>query len=300
LKLKDLYRQVTMQIVAELEAGAVPWTKPWRHTRSGSVMPQNFATGRPYSGINIPILWGAAVAGGYDRHQWLTYKQAQALGGNVRKGEHGSVVVFTKKLVAGEDDEAKLVSMLRTYAVFNVAQVDGLPEATETTAEMPEHERLAAVETFVAATSADVRIGGNQPMYVSSPDFIAIPALGQFRDANSYYATLLHECGHYAVSRIMPHGARRRLVSLALAMRQLGIIRALRGTQGAGRRAGTGSTGWLGPQRGRAPSPSTSCRRGCRSGWSRRSHDQAKVRSRLDRRHGGAGPSPYCGEAYAA
>lgn len=87
--------------------------------------------------------------------------------------------------------------MLRTYTVFNIAQVNGLPEATESAAEMPEHERLAAVETFVAATSADVRIGGNQPMYVSSTDFIAMPALGQFRDANSYYATLLHECGHW-------------------------------------------------------------------------------------------------------
>lgn len=197
MKLTDLYRQVTLEIVAELETGAVPWTKPWRHTRTGSAMPQNFATGRPYSGINIPILWGAATAGGYDRHQWLTYKQAQTLGGNVRKGEHGSTVVFTRNLITGEDDEAKLISMLRTYTVFNVAQVDSLPEPADLDSELPEHERMAAAEAFVAATQADIRIGGNQPMYVSSLDFIAMPALGQFCDAGSYYATLLHECGHW-------------------------------------------------------------------------------------------------------
>src|ERR1700692_1154202 len=123
MRLTNLYEQVTAKIVAELEAGGVPWTKPWRSPHSGSVMPQNFATSRPYSGINIPILWGAAIGAGYERHQWLTFKQAKALGAHVRKGEHGTIVVFTKTLSVGDEDDRQTVSMLRTYSVFNVAQI---------------------------------------------------------------------------------------------------------------------------------------------------------------------------------
>src|SRR5579862_499876 len=85
MRLNSLYKQVTAKIVAELEAGAIPWTKPWRHQHTGSVMPANFATHRPYSGVNIPILWGAAIQGGYERHQWLTFKQAKELGAKVKK-----------------------------------------------------------------------------------------------------------------------------------------------------------------------------------------------------------------------
>ena len=204
MKLANLYEQVTTKIIAELETGAVPWTRPWRYQRTGSIMPQNFATGRPYSGVNIPILWGEAIAKGYDRHQWLTFKQAQELKATVRKGEHGTVVVFTKKLRVGEEDETKLVSMLRTYSVFNVAQVDGFTEDLATPEALPELDRMAAVDAFVGATKAEIRTGGNQPMYVPSQDFIAMPALGQFRDANNFYATLLHECGHWS-------GAEKRL-----------------------------------------------------------------------------------------
>jgi hypothetical protein len=107
--------QVTSTIVAELERGAIPWTKPWRNiTPVGSVMPDNAATNRPYSGINIPILWGAALGGGYDRHLWMTSKQALAAAAQVRGGEHGTAVVFTKKLTVGDDEEEeeRLVSML--------------------------------------------------------------------------------------------------------------------------------------------------------------------------------------------
>ena len=204
MKLANLYEQVTTKIIAELETGAVPWTRPWKYQRTGSIMPQNFATGRPYSGINIPILWGEAIAKAYDRHQWLTFKQAQGLKATVRKGEHGTVVVFTKKLRVGEEDETKLVSMLRTYSVFNVAQVDGLTEVLAEPEALPELDRVAAVDAFVGATKAEIRTAGNQPMYVPSQDFIAMPALGQFRNANNFYATLLHECGHWS-------GAERRL-----------------------------------------------------------------------------------------
>ena len=204
MRIANLYEQVTAKIVAELEVGAVPWTKPWRSPHSGSVMPQNFATRRPYSGVNIPILWGAAIGAGYERHHWLTFKQAKALGAHVRKGEHGTIVVFTRTLSLGdeEDEDRQTVSMLRTYSVFNVAQVDGLAE--EALEPEPLDDRIARVERFVAATQADVRIGGSEAAYVPSRDYIKMPPVAAFREASSFCATLLHECGHWA-------GAEKRL-----------------------------------------------------------------------------------------
>jgi antirestriction protein ArdC len=203
LKLANLYAQVTSTIVAELESGAIPWTKPWRNTTPvGSVMPHNAATNRPYSGINIPILWGAALTSGYDRHLWMTYKQAFAAGAQVRGGEHGTIVVFTKKLKVGDDEEERRVSMLRTYTVFNVAQIDGLLPKEPVI--LTEVERIHGVEAFVKATDAIVKTGGNQPMYVPSLDYIVMPPAGAFRTVEHFYAVELHELGHWA-------GAEKRL-----------------------------------------------------------------------------------------
>ena len=203
MKLANLYAQVTSTIVAELESGAVPWTKPWRNTAAvGSVMPHNAATNRPYSGINIPILWGAALTGGYDRHLWMTYKQALAVGAQVHGGEHGTIVVFTKKLKVGDDDDERLVSMLRTYTVFNVAQIDGLPQQVPVV--LTDLERIHGVEAFVKATDAEIKTGGNQPMYVPSLDYIVMPPAGAFRTIEHFYATELHELGHWS-------GAEKRL-----------------------------------------------------------------------------------------
>jgi antirestriction protein ArdC len=196
MRIANLYEQVTAKIVAELEAGAVPWTKPWRSSHSGSVMPQNFVTRRPYSGINIPILWGAAIGAGYERHHWLTFKQAKALGAHVRKGERGTIVVFTRTLSVGDEDDRQTVSMLRTYSVFNVAQIDGL--ADQELEPEPLDDGIARVKSFVAATQADVRIGGSEAAYVPSRDYIKMPPLMAFQNASSFFATLLHECGHWA------------------------------------------------------------------------------------------------------
>jgi antirestriction protein ArdC len=161
-------------------------------------MPHNAATNRPYSGINIPILWGAAVGGGYDRHLWMTYKQALAAGAQVRGSEHGTIVVFTKKLRVGEEDEERLVSMLRTYTVFNVAQIDGLAEMKPVI--LTDVERINGVEAFVKATDAEIKTGGNQPMYVPSRDYIVMPPAGTFRTVEHFYATELHEIGHWTAA----------------------------------------------------------------------------------------------------
>jgi antirestriction protein ArdC len=115
MKINALYESVTNSIIKEMEAGAVPWVKPWKTPRNhGSVMPHNLATGRPYSGINIPLLWGAADAMDYTTHEWMTYQQAQMRGATVRKGEKGTHIVFTKQLLKKDDDEEKRLAPRRT------------------------------------------------------------------------------------------------------------------------------------------------------------------------------------------
>ena len=123
-----IYETVTNQIIAELEAGAIPWTQPWKNQRRGGVMPLNAATGRPYSGINIPILWHAVRVNAYPSHEWMTFKQAVEKKACIKKGSKGTMVVFTKRIVRDKEDERASISMLKTYHVFNVEQIEGLPD----------------------------------------------------------------------------------------------------------------------------------------------------------------------------
>src|SRR5258708_7925693 len=129
---RDLYAEVSTRIVAELEAGAAPWVKPWSAT-AGMNTPCNAVTNRPYSGCNVLLLWMAQTAG-YRTPRFLTFKQALELGGNVRKGEHGTNVYFVKKLPVndkGSDDNSatRLIPMMRDYTVFNVDQCENLPDS---------------------------------------------------------------------------------------------------------------------------------------------------------------------------
>ena len=194
-----IYETVTNQIIADLEAGTVSWLRPWKsNPASIGIMPTNAATGRSYSGINIPILWGSASQNKYQRHAWLTYKQAQEKGAQVRKGEKATMVVFTKKMTRGEDEDKKTFSMLKQYFVFNVAQIDGLPEVP--VIERPEMERHQAVEAFIEATKARFRFGGDRACYIPSADFINMPEIWQFKTVENFYATELHELTHWSGS----------------------------------------------------------------------------------------------------
>ena len=132
---RDLYAEVSTRIVAELEAGAAPWVKPWSAT-PGANTPCNAATNRPYSGCNVILLWMAQTAG-YRTPRFLTFKQALELGGNVRKGEHGTKVYFVKQLqvqdrVEEDHSSTRLIPMMREYTVFNVDQCENLPENVRT------------------------------------------------------------------------------------------------------------------------------------------------------------------------
>ncbi len=111
----DIYQSVTASIIADLEKGAVPWAKPWKGGNSGGIMPINYATRRQYNGINVLILWATRDENGYPTGEWLTFKQAQALGANLKKGEKGTRVVFTKKLTIEEEEDTRDIFMLKTF-----------------------------------------------------------------------------------------------------------------------------------------------------------------------------------------
>lgn len=205
MKIQELYRSVTEGIIRDLENGAPVWLKPWKTGNTGGIMPVNAVTGRSYHGINVPILWGAASERGYQRHAWLTFKQAADKGANVRKGEKGTHVVFTKpyKVTDKETDEEKTIKMLKVYCVWNVAQIDGLPDPAQPQ-EVPPEARAEAVDSFIEATNATIEHGGDRACYVPSRDFINLPPFASFKGPEHYYATLCHETIHWS-------GAKHRL-----------------------------------------------------------------------------------------
>lgn len=207
--MRDVYQEVTNKIIAELEAGTAPWHKPWAAAGDDGPIPARpiRSCGTPYNGINVLLLWSEQQLRGYASNQWMTFKQAIALGGCVRKGEKGSMVVYADRSVktrtndAGEE-ETYAIPFMKAYTVFNVAQVDGLPDRfyrASVVVPVTEHARNARVDAFVTATGADVRHGGNRAFCAHAGDgFVQMPHLAQFEDAASYYGTLLHELTHWS------------------------------------------------------------------------------------------------------
>lgn len=202
----SLYQEVTDRIVAELEAGRVPWVQPWGSSSAGLGLPKNAATGRQYSGINILILWGAVIDKAYPCQHWLTFRQALSLGGEVRKGERGTTVVYADRFVPQDErerarrdgDEPNAVPFLKRFAVFNVAQCEGLPEsAFPPAAPLPERQIEPRAEALIAATGADFITRGDKAFYAPSLDLIQVPPQPAFFQQIDFYRTCFHELGHW-------------------------------------------------------------------------------------------------------
>lgn len=206
-----LYDEVTARIIAELEAGRLPWVQPWgRVDGAGPGLPRNALTGRPYSGINILILWGAVIAHGFPSQSWLTYRQAQEAGGSVRQGEHGQCVVYADRFLPDGRGEASAAScgeqadqpnrgiwFLKRFTVFNVAQCEGLRQGlVADPAPLPPREIIPRAEAVIAASGVDVRIGGADAFYAPDPDFVQVPPQPAFFHQIDYYRTCLHELTH--------------------------------------------------------------------------------------------------------
>ncbi len=201
----DVYTRVTEKIVKDLENGVRPWLKPWNPANTeGRIVRPLRANGTPYRGVNVLSLWLDATEKGFSSPYWLTFRQAKELGGFVKKGEHGSLVVYADSFTKTEKDEAgkeveSEIFFMRGYTVFNAEQVEGLPGRYATCpapVQKPE-ERIAHAEAFFSATKADVRQGGDRAYYALLGDYVRMPPFVAFRDGVSYYATLAHELTHW-------------------------------------------------------------------------------------------------------
>ena len=203
---QDVYSRVTARIVADLEQGVRPWAKPWSaELAAGKITRPLRHNGLPYSGINILLLWGSAMEGGFNAPIWMTYRQSVELGAHVRKGEKGSLVVYANSITRKETDEAsgnaieREIHFMKGYTVFNVEQIEGLPEYYYAKPEprVSDIKRIDHAEKFFENLRADIRHGGTRAYYAQEHDYIRMPPFEAFCDAESYYATLAHESTHW-------------------------------------------------------------------------------------------------------
>jgi len=203
---RDVYQAITDQIIAAIEAGTGTFTMPW-HRDASHAMPINALSGNAYNGVNVIALWAAAELRGYGTGYWATYRQWNLLGGQVRQGEKSSIVVFYKQTelearsAETGEPENRSVRYARASRVFNAEQVEGW-EAPRPAICDPAAV-LGDTEAFIAALSADIRIGGNRAYYQPRTDHIQMPDRDRFTGTEtstateSYYAVLLHELTHW-------------------------------------------------------------------------------------------------------
>ena len=188
----DIFEKITGKIIELLEAGTVPWRQPW----SGAA-PTNLASLKPYNGINFLML-GCL---GFESNYWLTFKQAQKIGGSVKAGEKSpAFVVYTdnwlsKRTRPDGTEEVEVRRFLKYTPVFNISQCRGIqtPEREER-----DIEPLSTCTTFLEGLNEKPRIEtGHLAAYVPSDDKIVMPAIKHFRDAENYHSSLFHELTHW-------------------------------------------------------------------------------------------------------
>lgn len=206
-----LYSEVTDRIIAQLEEGTLPWVRPWDNGKAALGLPRNGGTGRRYSGINVLILWHRLFEQGYGSQRWLTYRQAQALGGNVRKGEQGTTVCYADRFTpkyqdhvsTGPDGEPRQIAFLKRFTVFNLDQCEGLDVAAsaDTIATWNPAIAMPRAQALIAASGADIRIGGGEAYYAPQDDYIRVPRPEHFHEPINWYRTALHELGHWTGHR---------------------------------------------------------------------------------------------------
>ena len=188
---KDLYQQITDQIIEALEQGVMPWQKPWDSGWPQMAIPCNGESGRQYSGINVLLLWMSAIRKNFTQRKWVTFQGANHLGGQVRTGEKSTVIIFYKQnmfeekddngnVVLDENGDPKMKSsvFIRGHHVFNIEQCDGLDVLPN----------KMGMQLYNKAQ--------DRACYIPRKDCIVMPDFKKFNTSDDYYATLLHECGH--------------------------------------------------------------------------------------------------------
>lgn len=195
----DAYKVITDKIVEALEEGVVPWKQPWNARLTG---PRSLSTGKAYQGVNVFMLLFTSMSRGYGSQWWGTYKQISERGGQVRKGEKGTPVVFWRILEVKDDkapDGKKKIPMLRYFTVFNADQCDDVKVPTaETFVDVvdPIEEADRIVQAYLTADGPTLNHGGNSAAYSPVFDTVVMPETNQFLSTDGYYSTLFHELGH--------------------------------------------------------------------------------------------------------
>jgi antirestriction protein ArdC len=229
---QDIYSRITHQIVSHLEQGVRPWVKPWNAEHAaGRITRPLRHNGKPYSGINVLLLWASAMTQNFAAPIWMTFRQAAELDAHIRKGEKGSLVVYADSITHKETDDKtgdeidREIPFLKGYTVFNVEQIDGLPETyyAKAAASLDPVAHIAHADNFFATIGATIRHGGNRAFYSIAADAIQMPAFGSFQDADRYYATLAHEFTHWTgnKSRLDRDFGRHRFGSEGYAIEEL-------------------------------------------------------------------------------
>lgn len=210
----DIYQAITDRILDSLKKGHLPGVgRPWDSSERMPSIPCNAASGRQYSGINVPLLWSAAEARGFSQDRWLTFRQAKEAGGTVRKGEKSTLACFYKPMkrevtdVNGEpelDEEGnpkeRHFAILRGFNLFNVDQCDGLPEEITNPPEnsVEGFNNVDALDDFISGCGIKVvhSLDRDQAAYYPRQDRVLLPAKERFHGADEYYSIALHELTH--------------------------------------------------------------------------------------------------------
>ncbi len=195
----DIYQAVTDRILEMLDKGTVPWRHPIRGGAGGD-WPKNLESRRPYRGVNVFLLAVTSWMKGYGSAFWMTYRQAAASGGNVRKGEKSTMVVFWKQYDTRDKvtGDPKRVPVLRYYNVFNAEQCEGIKPPDAPPEPAAPFEPIGEAERIVAGYAGGpvIEHAGAQAYYRPSADLVRLPEPGRFLSREFYYATAFHELVH--------------------------------------------------------------------------------------------------------
>ena len=208
-KKSDVYQIITDKMISLLEAGTIPWQKPWKTTKGGKqILPKNFISNKNYNGINLFLLSCTP----YESNLWLTYNQAKGKGGSVKKGEKGFPVVFwnfldkkdraSGQIVVGPNGKVERIPLLRYYTVFNIEQCEGI-EIPKSKTPLEEEQKIVFCPNEEAEKiwqgmpgKPELLFGGNAAYYSPSLDIVKMPEKESFVSPAHYYSVLFHEVTH--------------------------------------------------------------------------------------------------------
>jgi antirestriction protein ArdC len=202
---RDFYADITSKIIQDIEGGTLPWVQPWGRAGAPAVgLPRNASTGRAYSGINVLILWSAAIDHGFSAQHWLTFKQAQALGAQVRRGERGTTVVYADRFTPEREKQrafeageaAASIPFLKRFTVFNADQIDGFSGQLGTEAALAEALIDPLVRGMIGQAGVRFKIGGDKAYYAPAEDYVQVPPPQAYFEPINWHRTALHEMSH--------------------------------------------------------------------------------------------------------